>query len=1516
MYCDNKSAIALCCNNVQHSRSKHIDIRFHFIKEQVENGVVELYFVNTEYQLADIFTKALCRERINFLIDKLGMRSFTPETLKQLADEAEEGKLRQLLMRDYGEDLRLLQKNHMILSYDVLIIQVDPHGFEDSHKDGHGVKEFQKRFSHSNTECLSRSDEVLKLKNFNKDAALKLFKSTNQERFNPFGLAKLTTFNVMCKTYSVEPTIELLRAFLNLGPAGNWLTLSNRGDADVPKAILKPFTYIQGWKGNFFYIEDKIVPFKYPKLLLEVPCLRLNLPGPHSLSCRLKDSWEHNMKELAIYYHGKDTTFRNFMIYEIDGEFNFLLKEHVDDTGVGSPSIYVNIKNSTTFVEPLNTAEPSQFVENMADSEDSLSKEKDVILGYPSEDVEASSSLWISLTAILICMIIFTHGKNSSSWNPPKTSSRFLGKSRYHFSQLFDSVEVGTEFEVTGFDKACDSSILGIALDLGRGVTAYSFGLEEEGEDDSNIGFHLELMVQPVMPEDPYAYIMAAYQRTRTHEDEDYYRTQRNSTTAAASPTADSPRYVLESDPEEDDEDPEEDPADYPVDRDDDDDEEEEPFRDDRLLALTTPPPSPLTPLSSPLPHIPSPLFPASPPASVLPASPPLQLLSSDHMIDRPEITLPPRKRLGIDLGHSKGKDREKEIAEGRDRRGRSERLWIPRGMGTLHRADRKSQVVTLEMLQADYQRQGPARVGKPDAPGRLVALPDLVHCIELCYGCLYFVQKNWHKEKRPRGLNPGATPTLVTGHSLPLTSVPMAQIQAMIKRRRYDALAARHLREWLDSLSGLKRWSLFTAMQLLQGSYARSNVATCTTGKEMLYIGGTPTFKTTTTEAGPCNARRTLPCFQELALMVRSDVSEEIDQVEKYVGWPCRKRSMADVMATKPKLCRLPLSSPLNSMDKEKKIQQLGLKRRMTTNESLMSPLEQTRRISNQSRDITLEELMPPGNVMTGDHTEGLDLCVPKNPLNVNTGSNQRVNVCFECGAQGHFKRDCPKLKNNNNRGNRVGNAKAQAKCMIWLGSSKNLESIKPEARKPLENLKKEELGVYWLEFKDPVNLERKKLEPTIVDGNSCLNGMSCVRIFRPFSKDIPSIHDSFSQNCYASPFLYDDRGRCLAAVDAMLPQIREQVREEYRNVLVVHGGNPHQGGESSNGLMQRFHPYSWHSLVQMLLGNFEILRDGMIMTGTLNDQSRGVWDATSETRVSSPTATNSVIHFDITSFSHICLKFMSHDPSLKKRFPAKKAPSEVLVLSAVKLVIFREMQKNTGARFVGHAARARTHQAASFALTQDRLYFYRYIMPIVSEFQDVFPEELPGIPPIRDVEFNIELIPGAEPISKAPYRMAPIELKELKDQFQVLLGASIIGESKGGVAEALSRTSGMIAGIQSRRREYFAIWNLRSSKDDGEILGNNSESRQADEFHVDSVGILWQGTKFRLEMGEILWDFVTGLPRTQRRHDAIWVVVDRLTKTAHFLPIRKDFSISRLAEMFQQEIVRTHGTPSASVF
>ncbi|GJX00515.1 putative reverse transcriptase domain-containing protein [Tanacetum coccineum] len=226
-------------------------------------------------------------------------------------------------------------------------------------------------------------------------------------------------------------------------------------------------------------------------------------------------------------------------------------------------------------------------------------------------------------------------------------------------------------------------------------------------EDSSDVGSP-GVDGPPVMPEDPYAYIVAAYQAPPSLDympgpkepqspppldfvpeqmypeymplKDEILLAEEQPLPAAASPTADSPGY---DDDEEEEEEPSGDDAD---DEDEDEDEEEHPASADsippvhrmtarisiqdepsislppreeveRLLALTTPPPSPLTPLSSLLPQIPSPLLPASPPVPVLPAlplptsSPPLQLLSSDRRADRPEITLPPRKRLGIDLG-------------------------------------------------------------------------------------------------------------------------------------------------------------------------------------------------------------------------------------------------------------------------------------------------------------------------------------------------------------------------------------------------------------------------------------------------------------------------------------------------------------------------------------------------------------------------------------------------------------------------------------------------------------------------------------------------------------------------------------------------------------------------------------------------------------------------------------------------------------------------------------------------
>ncbi|GJW63142.1 retrovirus-related pol polyprotein from transposon TNT 1-94 [Tanacetum coccineum] len=105
MYCDNQSAIALCCNSVQHSRSKHIDIRHHFIKEQVERRIVELYFVETKYQLADIFTKALPRERFETLLPLLGFQG--QPVADSIADKIE-------TTTTYGKFKRSCFSNHLI----------------------------------------------------------------------------------------------------------------------------------------------------------------------------------------------------------------------------------------------------------------------------------------------------------------------------------------------------------------------------------------------------------------------------------------------------------------------------------------------------------------------------------------------------------------------------------------------------------------------------------------------------------------------------------------------------------------------------------------------------------------------------------------------------------------------------------------------------------------------------------------------------------------------------------------------------------------------------------------------------------------------------------------------------------------------------------------------------------------------------------------------------------------------------------------------------------------------------------------------------------------------------------------------------------------------------------------------------------------------------------------------------------------------------------------------------------
>jgi len=76
IYCDNTAAICLSKNPILHSRAKHIEIKHHFIRDYVQKGILDIQFIDTDHQWADIFTKLLTVERFNFIKKNLNMHFF------------------------------------------------------------------------------------------------------------------------------------------------------------------------------------------------------------------------------------------------------------------------------------------------------------------------------------------------------------------------------------------------------------------------------------------------------------------------------------------------------------------------------------------------------------------------------------------------------------------------------------------------------------------------------------------------------------------------------------------------------------------------------------------------------------------------------------------------------------------------------------------------------------------------------------------------------------------------------------------------------------------------------------------------------------------------------------------------------------------------------------------------------------------------------------------------------------------------------------------------------------------------------------------------------------------------------------------------------------------------------------------------------------------------------------------------------------------------------------------------
>ncbi|GJX50299.1 putative reverse transcriptase domain-containing protein [Tanacetum coccineum] len=327
-----------------------------------------------------------------------------------------------------------------------------------------------------------------------------------------------------------------------------------------------------------------------------------------------------------------------------------------------------------------------------------------------------------------------------------------------------------------------------------------------------------------------------------------------------------------------------------------------------------------------------------------------------------------------------------------------------------------------------------------------------------------------------------------------------------------------------------------------------------------------------------------------------------------------------------------------------------------------LMWTPPRTTRISNQTRDKTLEELMPQ-EMMTGDHTEGLDFVSPLsvNPPNVNTGANQRG--CFECGAQGNFKKDCPKLKNNNNRG-------------------ANLNNI-------------------------------------VVTGTFLLNNRYASILFDT-GADRSFVSTAFSSRIIITPTALDHDYNVELA-DGRIVRLNTIIRGCTLNFLN--------------------HPFNI-DLMPVELGSFDVII-GMDWLAKYH----------------------AVI---VCAEKIVRIPFGDEILIVRGDGSSNKHGTRLNIISCTKA---QEYLTKGCHVFLANITATKDEDKSKEKRLED--------VPVVQEFPEVFPEDLPGIPPTRQVEFRIDLVPGATPVARAPYRLAPSEMKELAEQLQELTDKGFIRPS-----------------------------------------------------------------------------------------------------------------------------------------
>ncbi|XP_073064078.1 uncharacterized protein [Primulina eburnea] len=232
-----------------------------------------------------------------------------------------------------------------------------------------------------------------------------------------------------------------------------------------------------------------------------------------------------------------------------------------------------------------------------------------------------------------------------------------------------------------------------------------------------------------------------------------------------------------------------------------------------------------------------------------------------------------------------------------------------------------------------------------------------------------------------------------------------------------------------------------------------------------------------------------------------------------------------------------------------------------------------------------------------------------------------------------------------------------------------------------------------------------------------------------------------------------------------------------------------------------------------------------------------------------------------------------------------------------------------------------------------------------VVQDYPDVFEEDVPGLPPDREVEFVIDLIPGTAPISKAPYRLAPTEMKELKNQLQELLDKDALSRKSSSELNAMISkplffdlqrneinlvSSGTVARLSTlvlRSTLFDRI--LKEQQSDVQLLKlkRSNELTGVSEFGLNRDGLMTFRGKICVPIGDnirrdvlieahtVPYSVHPGGTKMYQDLRRLYWWSDRLTKSSHFLPVKTTYSMNQYAEVYIQEIVRLHGIPVSIV-